>query len=173
MNRTALVIGISLFAGFAVAALVFTVNRPAPVEAAATDPGLYFDQGAATEERIAALEAAVAQERNARLLLEEELQAAVRACLRVQLRKRARKLAKRERGLAHGVGLHHRLLPADSLAQVLILGDDAEEAEVHVQETIHHRGERPEEISPVRHVVDHVRHYLEASDAMLLVEHLE
>ncbi len=38
-------------------------------------PSNYFDQSAATEDRVLALEAAVAGERNARLLLEDELQA--------------------------------------------------------------------------------------------------
>ena len=79
MNRTAIIIGIGLLAGFAAAALVFNANRPAPVStpgnAANVDPGTYFDASAATEDRIRALEMAVAQERNARLLLEEELQA--------------------------------------------------------------------------------------------------
>lgn len=79
MNKTALTIGISLLAGFAAAAVVFTANRGAPESvpeaARRVDPGVYFDQSAATEERILALEEAVAQERNARLLLEEELQA--------------------------------------------------------------------------------------------------
>ena len=79
MNRTAIIIGIGLLAGFAAAALVFNANRPAPVSttgnAASVDPGTYFDASAATEDRIRALEMAVAQERNARLLLEDELQA--------------------------------------------------------------------------------------------------
>ena len=79
MRRTAIIIGASLLAGFAAAALVLNANRPAPVssgESAETvDPAAYFDASAETEDRIRALEVAVAQERNARLLLEEELQA--------------------------------------------------------------------------------------------------
>lgn len=79
MNRTAVAMGISLAAGFAAAAIVFNANRQTsetlPDSGAAVDPGAYFDQSAATEDRIRALEEAVAQERNARLLLEEELQA--------------------------------------------------------------------------------------------------
>ena len=74
MNKTAIAIGISLAAGFAAAALVFNSAQQAPKPAAVADPGDYFDQTAATEDRIRALEEAVAQERNARMLLEEELQ---------------------------------------------------------------------------------------------------
>lgn len=79
MNRTAIIIGTSVLAGFAAAALVINTYQPAPspmaVPAASVDPAAYFDASAATEDRIQALEMAVAQERNARLLLEEELQA--------------------------------------------------------------------------------------------------
>ncbi|NIL95259.1 MAG: PDZ domain-containing protein [Woeseiaceae bacterium] len=77
MNKTALTMGISLLAGFAAAAIVFNATRNVAEQPAlmSTDPGIYFDQSAATEDRIRALEEAVAQERNARMLLEEELQA--------------------------------------------------------------------------------------------------
>lgn len=75
MNRSLLVTGISLFAGITALALVFGSNRSEPDRPARADPGLYFDTSAATEDRIAALEAVVAEERNARLLLEDELQA--------------------------------------------------------------------------------------------------
>lgn len=75
MNRTAIIIGTSLLAGFAAAALVFNAHRPAAGTAAPVDPADYFDASAETGDRIRALEMAVAQERNARLLLEDELQA--------------------------------------------------------------------------------------------------
>ena len=79
MRKTEIIIGASLLAGFAAAALVISVNRPATVSsgdsAPIVDPATYFDASAETEDRIRALEVAVAQERNARLLLEEELQA--------------------------------------------------------------------------------------------------
>lgn len=72
MNKKVLAIAIGFLAAFAALALLLTTSQPsAPIAA----PGDYFDQSAATEDRIRALEAAVAQERNARLLLEEELQA--------------------------------------------------------------------------------------------------
>ena len=75
MNSKVIVIAISLVAVIAAAAVVFLVREPLPNESATAIPSSYFDQSAATEDRVFALEAAVAQERNARLLLEEELQA--------------------------------------------------------------------------------------------------
>jgi hypothetical protein len=75
MNSKVIVIAISLVAVIAAAAVVFSVREPLPNDSATAIPSTYFDQSAATEERIFALEAAVAEERNARLLLEEELQA--------------------------------------------------------------------------------------------------
>ena len=75
MNSRVVVIVFSLVAVIAAAAVVFLVREPLPNESATAIPSNYFDQSAATEERIFALEAAVAEERNARLLLEEELQA--------------------------------------------------------------------------------------------------
>lgn len=79
MNRTALITGIGISAALAAAALVFNASQSvpqAPAGAADTvDPATYFDPSAGTGERIRALELAVAEERNARLLLEEELQA--------------------------------------------------------------------------------------------------
>jgi hypothetical protein len=65
-------IAFGLMAAFAALAIVL-VARDEPQTAAS--PADYFDQGAAAENRIRALEVAVAEERNARLLLEEELQA--------------------------------------------------------------------------------------------------
>ena len=77
MNRTALAIGFSLAAGFAAAAIVFNASRPGdepgPRPVIDADPATYFDQSANTEDRLRALESAVAEERNARLLLEDEL----------------------------------------------------------------------------------------------------
>jgi predicted metalloprotease with PDZ domain len=75
MNRRVIVIALSLAAVIAAAAVVFLVREPLPNESATAIPSNYFDQSAATEDRIFALEAAVAEERNARLLLEDELQA--------------------------------------------------------------------------------------------------
>ncbi len=75
MNSRIVVIALSLVAVVAAAAVVISVREPLPNESATAIPSSYFDQSAATEDRVFALEAAVAQERNARLLLEEELQA--------------------------------------------------------------------------------------------------
>lgn len=66
---------IGLLAGVAVLASVLLLRLPEPERAPLADPAQHFDQTAGTEARIRALEAAVAQERNARMLLEEELQA--------------------------------------------------------------------------------------------------
>lgn len=74
MNKIIIAVAISLLAGLAVGAYMISAPQPEPVAAAGVDPGNYFDQSAATEDRILALEAAVAEERNARQLLEEELQ---------------------------------------------------------------------------------------------------
>ena len=71
MKITASVLGIVLVAGFAVAAYRMNDRASAPVPV--LDSVDYFDTSAATEDRIRALEVAVAQERNARQLLEEEL----------------------------------------------------------------------------------------------------
>ncbi len=75
MSRQAVIIALSLVVVIAAAAVVFLVREPLPNHSAAAIPSNYFDQSAATEERIFALETAVAEERNARLLLEDELQA--------------------------------------------------------------------------------------------------
>lgn len=75
MNKILIAIAFSLLAGFAVGAYMISAPRPAPVGETGVGPGDYFDQSGATEERIRALETAVAEERNARQLLEEELQA--------------------------------------------------------------------------------------------------
>lgn len=72
MRKTYIAVAISLVAGFATAAIVLRSNDAQP-DAGGTAAGDYFDQSAETNERIRALEAAVAEERNARQLLEEEL----------------------------------------------------------------------------------------------------
>jgi hypothetical protein len=71
MKITASVLGIVLVAGFAVAA--YKMNDRVSAPTAEFGSGEYFDTSAATEDRIRALEIAVAQERDARQLLEEEL----------------------------------------------------------------------------------------------------
>ena len=68
-------IAIGLLAGVAVLAIVLLLRASGPERAPLVEPALHFDQSAGTEARIRALEAAVSQERNARMLLEEELQA--------------------------------------------------------------------------------------------------
>ena len=69
MNKNVLAIAIGLLASLAALAIVLWTKEAPPAAA----PPAYFDRNAATEDRILALEAAVAEERNARLLLEEEL----------------------------------------------------------------------------------------------------
>ena len=71
MKITAIALGITLVAGLGIAA--YRMNAPHPTTAAVFDSAGYFDASAATDDRIRALETAVAQERNARQLLEEEL----------------------------------------------------------------------------------------------------
>ncbi len=75
MNKSILLIASGLLAVALALAVALLVREPAPIAAPAANPALHFDQTAGTEERIRALEAAVAEERNARMLLEEELQA--------------------------------------------------------------------------------------------------
>ncbi len=74
MNKSVIAIGLFLLAGIAVATYIASVPRIEPVAASNVDPGNYFDQSAALDDRIRALEAAVAEERNARQLIEDELQ---------------------------------------------------------------------------------------------------
>ena len=74
MNKIAIAVAVSLLAGLAVGAYLISSPQPATPVASSVDPANYFDQTAATETRLRALEAAVAQERNARQLLEDELQ---------------------------------------------------------------------------------------------------
>lgn len=76
VNRNVVAIALSLLAGAAAATIVFVARAPdaETAQGAPVDAGTYFDQSAGTEARLRALEAAVAEERNARQLLEEELQ---------------------------------------------------------------------------------------------------
>jgi TolA-binding protein len=75
MNKSVIAIGVLfLAAGAAIAMYSFTVQRGELAAATSAVGGGYFDQSAAVEDRIRALEAAVAEERNARQLLEDELQ---------------------------------------------------------------------------------------------------
>ena len=58
MKKVSIAVGISLVAGFAAAAIVLSTTNSIPVSD--------FDETAATEERIRALETAVSEERQAR-----------------------------------------------------------------------------------------------------------
>ncbi len=73
MRNPALILGVIVAAGLASAAIVLQSGEPDPALPAAADPGSAFDRAASTRARIAALEAAVAEERRARQLLEDEL----------------------------------------------------------------------------------------------------
>lgn len=75
MNRSLIAIAISLFAAAAAATIIYVANdRGTGVgDDASVNMEAWFDPSAGTEERLLALEAAVAAERNARQLLEEEL----------------------------------------------------------------------------------------------------
>ncbi|MGI9222119.1 MAG: PDZ domain-containing protein [Woeseiaceae bacterium] len=72
MQKVSSAIVLSLIAGAAAAVLII-YNIPPSDATATTEVGNHFDDGAAIEERIAALENAVSEERQARQLLEEEL----------------------------------------------------------------------------------------------------
>jgi hypothetical protein len=73
MNRTIVAIIISLVAGFAAGAWTGRAAPPPGTEDEAGYAGGSFDESAPLEDRIAALERAVAGERDARLVLEEQL----------------------------------------------------------------------------------------------------
>lgn len=75
MKITAVLLGLLLVAGLSVAAWMVTRQQPVPATVGTADARVYFDQSAGLEDRIRALEQAVAEERSARQLLEEELQA--------------------------------------------------------------------------------------------------
>lgn len=72
MQKVSSAIVLSLIAGAAAAVLII-YNIPSSDATATTEVGNYFDDGAAIAERVAALENAVSEERQARQLLEEEL----------------------------------------------------------------------------------------------------
>lgn len=77
MNRSVVAVLVGVLATGAAVAIVIAARSPEPRVSVvqAVDPADYFDQDAATEDRIRALEAVVAEERNARLLVERELRA--------------------------------------------------------------------------------------------------
>ena len=72
MKAIFLVLGVVLVLGLAAA---YVADQPHPAVVEEGDARDYFDQSAAIEDRILALERAVAEERDARQLLEDELQA--------------------------------------------------------------------------------------------------
>ena len=74
MQKTSVVIVLTLAAVAGAATLVLNDSDPESSEAAAAGVVSHFDDSAATEQRILALEAAVSEERRARQLLEDELQ---------------------------------------------------------------------------------------------------
>ncbi len=74
MNKGVIATGFLLLAGIAFATYMLSARQSGPVSASSVGPGAYFDQSAAIDDRIRALEAAVAEERNARQFLEDELQ---------------------------------------------------------------------------------------------------
>ena len=74
MKITALLLGLLLALGLGLGAWMVAKQRPVLAPARQADPAAYLDTSADVEERIRALEQAVAEERNARQLLEEELQ---------------------------------------------------------------------------------------------------
>lgn len=73
MNKGVIAAGFLLLAGMVFATYMLSARQSEPVTGSSGDPGTYFDQSAAIDDRIRALEAAVAQERNSRQLLEDEL----------------------------------------------------------------------------------------------------
>jgi C-terminal processing protease CtpA/Prc len=73
MQKISLAIVLSLAAAAGAATLVLQNSDPESSELTATGAVNHFDENAATEQRILALEAAVSEERRARQLLEDEL----------------------------------------------------------------------------------------------------
>jgi membrane-associated protease RseP (regulator of RpoE activity) len=73
MNKTVLAVILSVVAGFA--AGVWTTSAPQSGGEQVSDPAQYFDAGAPATDRLDVLERIVAEERDARLVLEEQLQA--------------------------------------------------------------------------------------------------
>jgi C-terminal processing protease CtpA/Prc len=75
MNKSVIAIGVLLLvAGVAIATYSFSTRQNDSTVVPGAAVGAYFDQSAAIDDRIRALESAVAEERNARQLLEDELQ---------------------------------------------------------------------------------------------------
>jgi len=73
MNKTVLTVIMSLVAGFAAGAWSMSATQPDSGQDA--DPADYFDAEAPAVDRLAALERIVSEERDARLVLEDQLQA--------------------------------------------------------------------------------------------------
>jgi hypothetical protein len=73
VKKSSTAIVVSLAAGVAAAAIVLNTSEPGADGPPPVASKPYFDESAATEERIRALEVAVSEEREARQLLEEEL----------------------------------------------------------------------------------------------------
>ncbi len=73
MKKVSIAVGISLVAGFAAAAIALHATDSGSTTQQSVVPASHFDETAATEERISALEVAVSEERQARQLLEDEL----------------------------------------------------------------------------------------------------
>ncbi len=73
MKKVSIAVGISLVAGFAAAAIALRATDSGSTTQQSVDPASQFDETAATDERIRALENAVSEERQARQLLEDEL----------------------------------------------------------------------------------------------------
>lgn len=73
MKKVYAVAAVSLAAGIAAAAIVLSATEPEPLRVANDIASANFDQSAATDERIRALEVAVDEERQARQLFEDEL----------------------------------------------------------------------------------------------------
>ncbi len=73
MKKVSIAVGISLVAAFAAAAIALRATDSGSTTQQSVDPASHFDETAATDERIRALENAVSEERQARQLLEDEL----------------------------------------------------------------------------------------------------
>ena len=73
MKKVSIAVGISLVAAFAVAAIVLRATDSGSTTQQSIDPASHFDETAATDERIRALENAVSEERQARQLPEDEV----------------------------------------------------------------------------------------------------
>ena len=74
MNRTLLTILLSLAAGFAAGAWATSASQSGDTAGESRAAADYFDPNASSAERIEALERIVSEERDARLVLEEQMQ---------------------------------------------------------------------------------------------------